>query len=158
MATLICPEQDTEIDNQRQEVLQDGVARGEALRLVTLGLVRYKAKDMDGAVEAYGRAVATDPTCQEAQERLLYALQEREDILSEVRSARERLASRPGDVQERFRLAQRLEPLGRWEEAVAEFAEVVRIDGCGRWGKSARKISEKMSGQHSRGAFAQASA
>lgn len=143
MVTLICPEQDIEIDNQRQEFPQDGMARGEALRLVALGLARYKAKDMDGAIEAYRLAAAADPQCQEAQERLLYAREEREDILSEVGNARERLASRPDDVQERFRLAQRLEPLGRWEEAMAEFVEVVRIDGAGRWGKSARKMLQK---------------
>lgn len=69
---------------------------GEALHLVALGLARYKAKDIDGAIEAYRLAAAANPQCQEAQERLLYAREEREDILSEVGNARERLASRPG--------------------------------------------------------------
>lgn len=66
----------------------------EALRLVAVGLGCYKAKDLDGAIEAYSRAVAADPQCQEAQERLSYALQERQGILIEV----EECASASGRV------------------------------------------------------------
>ncbi len=107
------------------------------------GLARYKARDIVGAIEGYSQAVAADPQCQEAQEHLDYALEEQKDILSEIGHAREQLALHPDDVQVRFRLAQRLEVLGKRHEALAELREVSQIDQRGNWGKSAQKRLQK---------------
>lgn len=124
-------------------------AHGEALRLVADGLARYKARDLTGAIEAYRRALAADPDCQQAQERLGYAIQEQEDIWGEIKRSRQLLLTSPNDVKARFRLAQRLETLSQWEEATAEFTSVIRIDALGQWGRSAQKTISKMLQKHS---------
>jgi len=94
-----------------------------------LGRTLQKAGDAEGAIAEYREAIRLDPDNLAAYIGLSNVLKEKDDVPGQIAAYREILRLDPDHLAVRRNLGALLcDRLGRYDEAIAEFREVLRID------------------------------